>query len=134
MAEALLDVLPGVGAAGASRELAGGQGGRDRDHPHSGRLDRGTRARAVGRDAGAEIVELFGCRDAVAEAEADHLRRVGDRAAAQGDDQIGAGLVRHIGRGDDIGARRVRGDLGADPGKTISQRLPQPLDEIGLAR
>ena len=134
MAEALLEVARRVGAAGAGGELARRQSRRDRDHAHAGRLDRRALRRAVGSDPGAEGVELLRLGDAVAEAEADHLGRVGDRAAAQGDDQVGAGLARRVRRRDDIGARRMRANLGADPGKAVAQHLPQPLDEIGLAR
>ena len=134
MAEALLEVTPGVGAAGPGGELAGRQGGRDRDHAHPRRLDRRSPQSAIGGDRGAEVVELLGGGDAVAEAEPDHLGRVGDRAAAQGDDQIGAGLARHIGCGDDIAARRMRADPGEEPGKAVAERLPQPLDEAALPR
>ena len=100
----------------------------------AGRLDRGPLGRAVGGDARPEIVELFGRRDIIAEAQPDHLCRIGHRAAAQGDDQIGTCLARHIGGSDDIVARRMRADLGAEAGKAVAEHLPQPLDEIGLAR
>ena len=132
MAEALLDVAPGVGAAGAGRELARRQGRRDGDHAHPRRLDLGPPRRAVGSDRGAVIVELLGRGHPVAEAQAHHLRRIGDRAAANRDDQIGAGLARRVGRGDDIAARGMRADLRANAGKAVAEHLPQPVDIIGL--
>ena len=99
-----------------------------------GGLDLRALGRAVSRDPGAEIIELFGRADRVAETQPDHLRRIGDRAAADRDDQIGAGLARHIGRGDDIGARGVRADLGAGPGKAVAEHPPQTVRHRSVSR
>jgi hypothetical protein len=134
MTEALLDMPRGVGAAGAGRKFARRQGCRDRDHTYPGRLNRRALGAAVRGDLGAVSIELLRCRDAIAEAQADHLRRIGDRATAQGDDQIGASLARPVGCGHDVGARRMRADRSAQAGKAVAKHLLQPLDEIGLAR
>ena len=100
---------------------------------HARRLDLRAPRRAVGRDLGAVVVELRRLGDPVAETKADHLGGVGDRPAAEGHEQIGAGVARRICRLDHIGPRRVRADLGADPGDPVSQHLAQPVDGVGLA-
>ena len=134
MAEAFLDVPSDIRATGVGRELACGQGRRDRNHARSRRVDCGTSRRAVSRNDRSVRVELLRCGDAVPEAQSDHLRRVGDRPATQRHQQIGAGLARRIRRRDDIGARSMRADPGAEPGKAIAKHLPQSLDEVGLTR
>ena len=87
-----------------------------------GRLCLRAHALAVGADPGAIIVELRRVGDVVAEAERDHLRRVGDRAAAQGDEEVGSGGAGGFGRRDDIAARGVRADPGEDASEPVAER------------
>ena len=88
----------------------------------------GRSVRPSAMDRGAEVVELAGLGDIVAQAEADHLRRVGHRPAADGQQRIRLRLARGIGRRDDIDARRVRADLRADarPACCRARRAPGP--------
>ena len=72
-------------------------------------------------------------RDVVGEAELDRLGAVGDRAAAQGDDQIGLGLARLRGGGDHGRARRVRRHLVEGADAFVAERAPDLLDLVGLA-
>ena len=84
---------------------------------------------AVGADAGAVVVELRRIGHVVAEAEGDHLRRVGHRAAAQRDEQVGAGGARRVRRLDDIDARRMRADPGKHPGEPVAERVAHLPDQ-----
>ena len=59
----------------------------------------------------------------VAETEADHLCRVGNRSAAESDDQVCARFARRIRRGDDIGPGRMGADLGTDAGEAVAKHL-----------
>ena len=72
-------------------------------------------------------------RDVVGEAELNGLGAVGDRAAAQGDDQVGFGLARLRRRGDDRRARRVRRHLVEGADAFVAERAADCFDLVGLA-
>ena len=80
-----------------------------------------------------ELVEAFDGGDVVGEAELDGLGAVGDRAAAQGDDQVGLGLARLRRGGDDRRARRVRRHLVEGADALVAERAADLFDLVGLA-
>ena len=92
MAQHLLDLGALVGDAGDGAELAAGNRGRHADLAHRRRVD-------VRRDAlaGADPVDVLDAADIVGKADLHRLGAVGDRAAADRDDEVGvggAGLLR----------------------------------------
>ena len=127
----LLDRL--VGRPRQRVELAARQRRRHADHPHVRRIEHRRDHRAVGLDAGAEGVEALDCRDIVLEEDRDDLARVGDRAAADRDDQVGTRRARRIGRRQHVAARRVRLDAVVSRGMTVAERRLDPPDLVGLA-
>ena len=86
------------------------------------------------RDAlvGADPVDIFDAADIVGEANLHRLGAVGDRAAADGDDEVGVGGAGLIGRGDDALARRVRRHRIEGRDATRPKRLSDFLDLVGL--
>ncbi|GCC46027.1 hypothetical protein chiPu_0030302, partial [Chiloscyllium punctatum] len=128
MAQHLLLPLDLVGDARDRRELAAGDRGRHADLAHGRRIH-------LGRDAttGANRIDAVGCGDIVGEAELHRLGAIGDRAAADGDDQIGLRIARLFRRRDDRGARRMRRHLVEGPDAAGPERRADFLDLVGVA-
>ena len=86
------------------------------------------------RDAlvGADPVDVVDAANIVGEAELHGLGAVGDRAAADGDDEIGVGGAGLLGGGDHGLARRVRRHRIEGADATRPQRLADLLDLVGL--
>ena len=70
--------------------------------------------------------------DIVGKAKLHRLGAVGDRAAAHGDDQVGLGFTRLVGRGDHRFARRMRAASRRRCRHSAAQRLADLLDLVGL--
>ena len=134
MREAFLDVPHRVGASGKGGELAGRERRRNGDKARARRRGRGSPCAAVGRDRRPIGIEAGRLGDRIAEAEPDHLGRVGDRATADRHDQIRARVARGVRGRDHVGARRVRADLARHPGAAIAQHRANALDHVGVAR
>ena len=62
----------------------------------------------IGMDAGGQSVQVLGGLDRIAHAQRDHFPGIGDRAAAQRQDQVGLRLRGLLGGLDHSEARRVR--------------------------
>ena len=131
---ALLHLAHGVGAAGERIVLPRRQRGGDVDGAQRGWFAVRALGAAVGRDAGGESVELRGVGHVVAQAQRDHLRRVGDRAAADRHQQVGVLRPRLVGGGDHVGARGMRADAGAEPGHAVAERGADLVHRVGLPR
>lgn len=116
-----------VGDACDRAELAAGDRGRHADLTHG-------RRRHLGRDAlvHADTLDAVDIVDAVGEAELHRLGAVGDRAAAHGDDQVGARFARRIGGGDHRLARGVRRHGIEDARAICAQGLFDLGDFVGL--
>jgi hypothetical protein len=80
----------------------------------------------------ADALDAIDAVDAIGEAELYGFRAVGDRAAADGDDEVGIGLARRIGGGDHGLARRVRWHGVEYAGAAGTERLPDFRDLVGL--
>ena len=108
-------------------ELAAGDGGRHADLPHR-------RCGHLGGDAvvHADAVDAVDIVDAVGEAELHGLGAVGDRAAADRDDQVGARLARRVGRGDHRLPRRMRRHGVEQAGAAGTEGMSDPCDFVGL--
>ena len=79
------------------------------------------------------VHRLDASRDVVGEAELDGLGAVGDRAAAQGDDQVGLGLRAPAAAAITADARRsAAGILSKVPTQWLPQRAAQLVDLVGL--
>ncbi len=128
MAQHLLLPLGLVGDACDRGEFAAGDRGRHADLPNCRRIH-------LGRDAatGADGVDAVGCGDIVGEAELHRFGTIRDRAAADGDDQVGLGIARLLGCRDDRGARRMRRHPVEDADAAGPERLADSFDLIGLA-
>ncbi len=124
MAEHLLGLCCFVGDAGDVREFARRQGGGNRDLPYRGRRDE------VGR---LDAVERVHVADVVGEAKLHGLGAVGDRAATQGDDEVGARGPRLFCRIDHGGSRRVRRHPVEGADTLVAERTADLLDLVGLA-
>ena len=128
MAEQLLHPGPLVRDAGDGAELAGGQGRRHGDLPHRRRLAGRRADRAVGPLHRAQGIQRLRRADAVRQAELHRLGRVGDRAAADGHDQVGPGRAGHLRRLDDRPAGRMGRHAVEHRRAPGSQRGADPLD------
>ncbi|MHC2510439.1 hypothetical protein ACVII1_005677 [Bradyrhizobium elkanii] len=82
---------------------------------------------------GADRLDAVGRRDVVGEAKLHRLGAVGDRAAADRDDQIRFRAARLLRRRDDRGARRMRRHLVEGADAAGPQRRANLLDLVGLA-
>ena len=122
MVEQLLQLHALVRDARNGAELAGRERGRDGD----------LRDRRPGRRV-AQRVHLLRRADVVGEAHAHRLRAVGQRAAAEGDDQVGIGRAGGLGRVDHIAAGRVRPHAVELPGDLVAERAAELFDLSGLA-
>ena len=72
-------------------------------------------------------------RYVIGEAQLHRLGAVGDRAAADGDDQIGLRFPRHGGRLDHRLPRGVRRHVVEQPGKPVAERAAHLFDLVGGA-
>ena len=124
----LLEFGRHVGDAGARRKFAAGDRGRHADLAHAGRVHR--RRRALDR---ADRIHALDGADVVGEAKLHRLGAVGDRAAADGHDQVGIGIARLLGCRDHGLARRVLRHRVEDRGAAAAQRALDLLDLVGLA-
>ena len=133
MAEAFLDAMPRVADAGEGVELGRRQRGRHGDHADGvgRRPDRlGGRRGAFLRLAGAIEVESLDGHRALPQRDQHHLRGVDHRAAADGDDEIGADFARELCAFDHAGPRRMGGDAGIDSDIAVAQIA----DDVGQQR
>ena len=117
-----------VGDPGAGAEVAAGDRGRRADLAHDGGIHR--RRRALD---GPDLVDAFDGADIVGKAKLDGLGAVGDRAAADGDDQVGVGGAGLLGCGDHRRARRMRRHRVEGGGMARAQSAADFLDFVGLA-
>jgi hypothetical protein len=101
--QSLFDLGMFIGDPGNGAELAAGNRGGHTDLAHRWWIQL--------RDAtlvGTDPVDILDASDIVGEADLHRLGAVGDRAAADGDDEIGARGAGLLGRRDHGGARRMR--------------------------
>ncbi len=119
----LLELGARVGGAGRRIEVAAAQCRRHRDLRHLRAVVLREHALALGRDAHHETVEILQRADVVLERQPDHLAGIGDRAAAEGRDQVGFRAACLGRRFEHVVERRVRGD----GGKLPAQRAPSAL-------
>ena len=128
MVEDLLQLAAGVGHQRAGIIFAARQRTRDRDHANLG----------VAKSAKAPLrrrlksVEAILIEDLVLHAHQDHLRRIHHRAAADRDDEIGAGLLGFASCSHHDFPRRVLRDAIKRAGISVAERRPQLLDLVGL--
>jgi hypothetical protein len=78
-------------------------------------------------------VDVVGVADIVGKAQLDRLGAVGDRAAADGHDQVGVGGAGLLGCGNDSRARRVRRHRVKGAGAARPQFAANFLYLVGLA-
>ncbi len=128
MPQPLLHMGAFVGDPCDVAELAAGDRGGHADLPHDRRLE--LRLLAA---AGADVVDALDRRDIIGKTELHRLGAIGDRAAADGDDEIGLGVAGLVGGGNDGRARRMRGHLVEDAGAARAHRLADFCDLAGLA-
>ncbi|MCY1173987.1 hypothetical protein D9M73_141720 [compost metagenome] len=122
-----------VGRARQGVELSAGQGGGDANRPNVGsdlyRIDHS----AVAIDEGAQRLEILDRPHVVLEQQRHDLARVDDRATPDADDQVRSGGACGLGCGENVRARRVRGDPAMRGGVTIAQRDLNLCDFVGIA-
>ena len=128
MAQRLLDLGLLVGDAGGRGKLAAGNRRRHADLAHGGGLE--LRRSAA---AGADAIDVVGVTDVVGEAKLDSLGAIGDRAAADGHDQVGIGGAGLFGRGNHCRARRMRRHRVKSADAARPQLAADLLDLVGLA-
>ena len=123
-----------VGAAGQGGKLPGRQCGRDGHGADRRRQRDRAGGGAVRMRGGAQLVEFARFRNVVAQADADHLGGVGDRAAADRQQHIRAGRARAVGGGDHVIARGVGADLRGQTGKAVAEHLADLVHGVGFPR
>ena len=121
-----------VGDAGAVVELACRQRSGDEDVGRRDVLQRRNDGRVGVLVLRAVAVELLAGGDALAEHEADGLRRVRRRATTEADDEVGLGRPRRGGGVDDVLGRRVSVDAGEGAGVTRAEGLLDAAQDAGL--
>jgi len=87
----------------------------------------------LARSSVTHLVERFRRADIVGEGELDRLGAVGDRTAAQGNDEIGLRLARLLGRRDHRATRRMGRHPVEGADAMIAERPAQFVDLVGLA-
>ena len=80
-----------------------------------------------------DAVDVLDGADIIGEAKLHGLGAVGDRAAADGDDEVGAGGARLLGGGDHGLARGVRRHRIEGRDAARPERVPDFLDLVGVA-
>ena len=128
MAQRFLDLGLLVGDAGRGGELAAGNRRRHADLAHRRRGEL-RRSAATGPDP----VDVVGIADVVGEAKLHRLGAVGDRTAADRDDEIGIRGAGLFAGGDDRGARRMRRHRVEGAGAARAQRAADGFDHVGFA-
>jgi hypothetical protein len=116
----LLHVARDIGHAGDRRELGAGQRRRHGNDAH-----REFRRRSAFAPLAAQRVESLRGKDRVGETQLGDLGRVHDRAAADRDEEVGAGITRRAGDARDVLARRMGADAVPDPGEAFAERAAQ---------
>ena len=128
MAQRFLDLGPLVGDARRGRELAAGNRRRHADLAHRRRGEL-RRSAATGPDP----VDVIGIADTVGEAKLHRLGAVGNRTAADRDDDVGAGGAGLFAGGNDRRARRMRRHRIEGAGAALPEHAANVLDFIGFA-
>ncbi len=117
-----------VGDTRRGREVAAGNRGRHADLAHRRRGEL-RRSAATGPDP----VDVIGMADIVGEAKLHRLGAVGDRTAADGNNDVGVGGACLVRRGNDGRARRMRRHRIEGAGAARPQHAANVLDFIGFA-
>jgi hypothetical protein len=117
-----------VGDARDRRKLATRDRGGHADLAHAGSVDL-----RLGAFGGADLVDLSNGSDIVGEAQLHCLGAVSDRAAADGDDEIGVRCARGFACGDHGLAWRVLRHRIEDAHAARSERRLNLVDLVGLA-
>jgi hypothetical protein len=128
MGQSLLDLGVFVGDPGNGAEFAAGNRGGYADLTHRWWIQL--------RDAtlvGADPVDILDAPDVIGEADLHRLGAVGDRAAADRDDEVGAGGAGLLGGCDHGGARRMRRHGIERADATRAQRRLDFRDLVGSA-
>ena len=126
MAHHFLDLAALLGDAGDRAELAAGNRGRHADLAHGRRIH--WRRDAPGRP---DPVDVVGGANVIGKAKLHRLGAVRDRAAADRDDEVGAGAARLLGGGNDGRARRVRRHRIEGADAAGPERFPDLVDLVG---
>ena len=77
---------------------------------------------------------MLGRRNVIAQTQSDHLGRIGDRAAANRQNEISVRRARLVRCRDHIDPRRVSANLRTHTGQAITQNIAYGIDNVGLAR
>ena len=123
MTKTLLDLLARVSATTLVLKFTTRQRGRYRNLPHLGSFKLRHGAAAIGLHARAELIDLIVLGDVVLQTQLRHLARVGDRAAAEGDNQVRTDRARLFRNLQYRLARRVRGHTVIHPRTAALQRI-----------
>ena len=128
VAHRFLDLAANIGDAGDRAEFAAGDGGGHADLAHRRGLQRWCCALR-----GADRIDGLDAANIVGETELHRLGAVGDRAAADGDDEIGLRAARLLGGGDDGLARGMRRHRVERCHATRPQTVADLVDLVGAS-
>ena len=121
-----------VGRSRKCIEFAARQCGRYADHRDIGPDRDRVYYLAIVGDIGPQRLEILDRADVVLDQEADDLGRIGGRATADRDNEIGPDVAGSIGSFEHIGARCMGGDAAVGAGMARTQRFFDFGDFVGL--